>query len=554
MQAVRNKKNEFSGHFEALFHNATICIFLTDMSGKITGVNPFALKTFGYTEAELSNKPVELLIPQRYHKNHKKHHNEYFKNPQTKTMGPERELYAVKKDGTEIPVQISLSHYHHKDDQYVIAFLTDISQRKKAEAKLEEMNDMLETTVEQRTKELTVALEELKASKEKLEAASIFQRTIFEKAGAIIASTDANGIIQTFNPEAEKCLGYKAEELAGKFTPALFHCPEETKQKAMQLSGEFGEHIEPGFETFVAKAKRNMPHEDEWTFVRKDGTRFPVSLIVTALRNNAGEITGYIGVAVDISEHKREEDFLRQSLTKEKELSELKSRFVSMASHEFRTPLSTVLSSAYLIEKYTAAEDQPKRVKHLQRIISSVNMLTDILNDFLSVGRIEEGKIHTRYADFNISRFISGIADEVNNTLKAGQIIHYEHEGNEEVSLDPSLLKHIVLNLLSNASKFSSENSPVDIRTFCFDSTIVLKVKDYGVGISKEDQKHLMERFFRGSNAAAVQGTGLGLHIVSRYAELMNGRIECISELEKGTEFIITFKPKTDQYEKDTAD
>jgi signal transduction histidine kinase len=127
------------------------------------------------------------------------------------------------------------------------------------------------------------------------------------------------------------------------------------------------------------------------------------------------------------------------------------------------------------------------------------------------------------------------------NNLKSHQTVIYHHEGDPEVFLDPSLLKHIIMNLASNASKFSHETSSIEITSCCKENTVTLSVKDNGIGISKEDQQHLMERFFRGSNAGNIQGTGLGLHIVSKYTELMNGRLECISELDKGTEFIVTF-------------
>jgi signal transduction histidine kinase len=278
--------------------------------------------------------------------------------------------------------------------------------------------------------------------------------------------------------------------------------------------------------------------------VRKNGTIFPVSLTVTSVCNRKGTITGFMGVAMDISQHKHVEEGLREALKKEKELNELKSGFVSMASHEFRTPLSTVLSSAYLIEKYHAAEDQQKREKHLERIVSSVNMLTDILNDFLSVGKIEEGKIPVRLTIFDISEWISTIIGEIRHIVKKQQKIRYKHEGEKAVLLDTSLLKHIIMNLVSNASKFSPEKSYIDIRTVKKDDMIKVSVKDHGIGISSEDQAHLMERFFRGANAGHIQGTGLGLHIVSKYAELMHGKVSCESETGSGTEFTITFTTK----------
>lgn len=245
-----------------------------------------------------------------------------------------------------------------------------------------------------------------------------------------------------------------------------------------------------------------------------------------------------------IVETEEKDKELRAALDKEKELGELKSRFVSVASHEFRTPLSTVLSSIYLLQKYKNTDEQPKRDKHIQRIISSVNLLTDILNDFLNVGKIEEGKIQPRYCTFDIAKSISDTIAEMRAVAKKGQEIKYSHNGSTEVELDPGMFKHITLNLLSNAIKFSPENSGIHIKTEVDDTCVQLKVKDSGIGISKEDQEHLFERFYRATNALNIQGTGLGLHIVSKYAEQMNGKITCKSEIDKGTEFTVTFLNK----------
>jgi signal transduction histidine kinase len=263
---------------------------------------------------------------------------------------------------------------------------------------------------------------------------------------------------------------------------------------------------------------------------------------VTAVKNPEGIITGYIGVALNISTLKKYEQDLQEALEREKELGELKSRFVSMASHEFRTPLSTILSSSYLIEKYTGSNEQDKREKHVQRIVSSVNMLSDILNDFLSVGKIEEGKLQVRLTEFNIEDLVTEVIDEMKSSFKTGQKISYQHQGGRQVILDASFMKHIIMNLLSNASKFSGEGSLIEVNTMAQHCQLTFSIKDHGMGISKDDQAHLMERFFRGTNAANIQGTGLGLHIVAKYAELMNGVVQCHSELEKGTEFIISFK------------
>ena len=241
----------------------------------------------------------------------------------------------------------------------------------------------------------------------------------------------------------------------------------------------------------------------------------------------------------NLEESKQE---LQKSLNKERELGELKSRFVSMASHEFRTPLSTILSAATLIEKYPHADDQEKREKHIKRIKTAVGNLTDILEEFLSVGRLEEGKIEIRKVNFDLPELIHEIIYEFKNILKYGQQISYSHNGVEDIVLDKSLLRKIIINLCSNATKFSPEDSVINITTTCHENNLMLQIKDSGIGISEDDQKHLFERFFRATNVTNVQGTGLGLHIVAKYTELMQGEVSLKSKLEEGTEITINFK------------
>jgi PAS domain S-box-containing protein len=386
--------------FEALFNYASIGILVTNQQGEIVLINDFALEQFGYTRDELMGQKIEMLMPKRVHGSHVHHRESYNHHPQSRPMGIGLDLFATRKDGSEFPVEISLSQYKHEEGAFVIAYINNITERKKSEEKIEHLNNELEHKITERTQQLTHALEQL--------------------------------------------------------------------------------------------------------------------------------------------EHSKEEVML--ALNKEKELSELKSRFVSMASHEFRTPLSTILSSAYLVNQYTSTEEQNRRSKHIQRIISSVTLLTEVLNDFLSVGKIEEGGVHLRTSSFDISMHISGVIQEMQDIVQEGQKIVYEHTGPVQVSLDPSLLKHILLNLLGNAIKFSAKNKVITVTTTHTGAEVILAVKDAGIGISAEDQQHLFERFFRGANVSNIQGTGLGLHIVSKYAELMDGHITCSSELNEGTTFTITFR------------
>jgi signal transduction histidine kinase len=214
-----------------------------------------------------------------------------------------------------------------------------------------------------------------------------FQNAILYNAGVMIITVDSQGVIQSFNPEAEYELGYKADELVGKYSILIFHDPFEISKRAIELETELVQTVDAGIDILFKKALLGLHDDFECNYICKNGKRLPVLLNMTALRDERNNVFGFLGIAINISERKKAEENLLESLKKEKELNELKSRFVTMASHEFRTPLSTVLSSAYLIEKYPTTNDQAKREIHLQRIVSSVNMLSDILNDFLSLGK-----------------------------------------------------------------------------------------------------------------------------------------------------------------------
>jgi signal transduction histidine kinase len=222
------------------------------------------------------------------------------------------------------------------------------------------------------------------------------------------------------------------------------------------------------------------------------------------------------------------------------ELNKLKSNFITLASHEFRTPLTTILSSAFLLENYATSEHKDKVGKHISRIKSSVNLLTSILDEFLSLTKIEEGKIVAKTQRLDIKEVLENVCLNLKSAARPGQKITYVHSGHDIVYSDPLLLGHIVNNLVSNAIKYSGDNDEILV-TSAVNSKIHLSVKDTGIGISHEDQEHLFERFFRASNTGNIQGTGLGLHILKHYVEMLNGSISLTSELGKGSEFKITF-------------
>ena len=385
---------------DALFKFATEGIIITNKDGVLVKVNPSAERMFGYGSGELLGKSVDVLVPNRYAHKHEHLREGYNKHPHARSMGAGLDLFGKRKDGSEFPVEISLSPYNSGDNSFVIAFIIDITLRKQAQERLKNYSQELEKQVEKRTLILSEAIHELEKTR----------------------------------------------------------------------------------------------------------------------------------------------DELNKALGKEKELNELKTRFVSMASHEFRTPLATVLSSLSLVAKYGEQGDKDKQNKHMNRIKSSITLLTDILNDMLSISKLEEGAITVSKENFDLKAFIIEVISEVRGLCKKGQSLDYEHKGNEtEIHFDKKILRHIIFNLITNAIKFSPEGKSIQITSHITANKICFEVKDQGIGISKEDQKHLFERFFRGQNASNIQGTGLGLNIVAKYVEMMDGMIECDSVLEQGTTFKITF-------------
>lgn len=405
--------------FEAFFNYATIGIVVTNKAGIITNFNKYAETQFGYSKDEILGKSVEVLVPLAFHSAHQHHRHTFNKHPEPRRMGEGRDLFAQKKDGTEFPVEISLSYYKIEDEVFVIAFVIDITVRKQSEAIVLEQKDELER--------VAIAIKKL-------------------------------------NAELEQKVDYR--------------------------------------------------------------TRM--------LRETLAEL-----------EKSKEE--LNQALEKEKELNELKSRFVTTASHEFRTPLSTILSSSFLLEKYNNISEPDKRSKHIDRIKTAVADMKSILEDFLSLGKLEEGIIHADMHGLTSDELlheISMLIIDLKLILKTGQQLIFEHSGNSSVLIDKQLLKQILTNLISNAIKFSSEYGIIEVRYKNNDEGLTITVKDNGIGISEEDQEHLFERFFRAKNAVNIQGTGLGLHIISKYLELMNGSISFESKLNEGTSFNIHIPKK----------
>ena len=540
MTKTKIPRDIISSHTEQFFQTANIGIVVVRHNGTLKLFNPFFLNLFGYTLKELSNLNIATLFPAINNIQGDNSWVQIFDTSIASKKDDNIEHYGLKKDGTLFPVDINKGTYTIEDGSYTALFVSDNSKRQNEKVKLSETNQLLQLANENRNKELRRTASTLEMVNERLEILVAEQKAILDNVGIMLFVTNKRGVIKYFNPEATYLTGYTSEEVIEQFTPALFIDAEGIQKCRMDFQEEFGLILHSDFDVIREYADLGKINKMECVYRKKDDTKFSVLLTITPIKDKNKEVTGYLGVAMDVAEQKRVEVQLKEALQKEIKLGEMKSRFVSMASHEFRTPLSTISSSAFLAKKYASPDQQQKREKHLDTILSSVGLLTNILNDFLSVGKIEEGKMPVNHHNLDIKKQTEQIIDGFSSSKKAGQKIEYRHKGENQIYLDGHIYNNILNNLISNAIKFSPKNTPISVATVVEKQTIKIQVKDEGIGISAEDQKNLMQRFHRGNNATHIQGTGLGLHIVSKYVERLNGKIYWKSKENAGTTFFIS--------------
>jgi hypothetical protein len=396
-------ENEFV--FNILFEAVSESVIVVDQNQTIVANNSAAEKMFGYAKEQLQNQHLHILIPKNYHAGHKAHFNSFHLKSSARQMGENSNLFGAHKNGHKFPVEVGLNPFEIDNKKFVMAIVVDITNRKKSEAKIRELNSLLECKISERTSEL-------------------------------------NNTVANLKEEIEKRV--KAE----------------TK--------------------------------------------------------------------------------LRKALKKEKELGELKTKFLSLVSHEFKTPLSGMLNAAVLVGKYKKTEMQDKREKHLLTIKNKVHYLDGILNDFLSVERLESGKVTYKFSNFKLSKVVNEVIYNANLMLKSGQHIIYPKDiDNIDVYQDEKVLELMLSNILNNAIKYSPENTKIDFTITIRKTTIIFEIKDQGIGIPLSDQKHIFNRYFRAENALTNQGTGIGLNIVKSHLESLDGTIAFKSKVNEGTTFIV---------------
>lgn len=341
---------------------------------------------------------------------------------------------------------------------------------------------------------------------------------------------DPDGIILSWNRGAEQIKGYKQQEIIGK-PISMFYTDEENAKG------------EPAYN--LQKAAEDGRYECIGLRKRKDGSTFYADVVFTAMRDEEGKLTGFIKITKDISIQMQVREDLSKALVRERELSEMKSRFVTLASHEFKTPLSVILSSINLIERYQDEASADKRLRHVHRIKSNVYNLKQLLNDFLSLEKLEEGVVRNEPVRTDLVKLAEEAVQDLEDACKEGPQIVLEVTGNvREIFVDQQLLRNILNNLLSNAIKYSPGGGLVRFQLEFAGDLVIFAVADQGIGIPPEEQEHLFERFFRARNTTGISGTGLGLSIVKKYLDLMGGNISVESRPGTGSTFTITLPAK----------
>ncbi|WP_107040354.1 sensor histidine kinase [Brumimicrobium mesophilum] len=492
--------------YEILFGAIQEGLILVDDKGEIIEINKTGNIMFGYTGKELVGQKIEVLVPRKVRDGHQNHRDNYNEHPTSRSMGSSLKLDGLRKDNSEFPVQISLNPFQSSSGKrYVVALVSDVTERRENEQKLFKLRESLEQKVKDRTRELRES----------------------ERLYKSIARNFPNGVISIFDKSFKYLfaegqglyeLGIETSDLIG-----LDYLDRIDERARKQVKLELDEVFKGEFKSFEVKV-------GERTY----------SINAVPLPSEENQVDKILVVEKNITAEKEVSRRLEENLSQERELTEMKSRFVSMASHEFRTPLSTINSSASLIKKYHEKKQYDKLDKHADRIKISVRNLTSILNDFLSFEKLEADKMNVYLAPCSVPQLLKETFDEMSDITKSEQSLVYNGPNELVVNTDGLLLKNTMINMLSNAVKYSGEKGEIIVSLKESKESIEISIEDFGLGIPAIDQKNLFARFFRAGNVTNIQGTGLGLNIVQRYLKLLNGEISFESTEGVGTIFFIT--------------
>jgi len=490
--------------------------------GMLKTVNPAAERMFGYSATELVGQNFSLLIPELDQDQRNGSLEYYSASDEARAVGLGREVLGRRQDGSMFPMEMAVSEMWLGGERYFTGILRDTTARKQAE--------------------------------EALLQAGALQSAIFNSANFSSIATDAKGVIQIFNVGAERMLGYTALEVMNKVTPADISDPQEVIARAKELSLELGTQIEPGFEALVFKASRGIEDIYELTYIRKDGSRFPAVVSVTALRDAQGTIIGYLLIGTDNTARQRveaERAALDQALRdKNVELESArqaadkanlaKSDFLSSMSHELRSPLNAILGFAQLMESGTPPPTEMQRAS-IDQILHGGWYLLELINEILDLALIESGKLSLSMEPIALPEVLLDCQAMIDPQAQKSAIRISFPQFNAPcfVNADRTRVKQVIVNLMSNAIKYNRVGGTVDVtcKTVA-PQRLRISVRDTGEGLSTEKLTQLFQPFNRlGQEVGAEEGTGIGLVVSKRLVELMGGEIGAQSIVGSGSVF-----------------
>ena len=523
-EELRRSREELeisSSRYAELYDFAPVGYFTVDSEGLIREANLTGAHLVGIERGLLRNKPfVGFIAEAEDRKIYFKYREELLRKEGKHTC----EIRLRKKDGTILYAQLqsTTGETIDGDDGSVRTAILDITDSKRSE--------------------------------EALFKAGSLQRAIFNSANFSIIATDAKGVIQIFNVGAERMLGYTAGDVMNKITPADISDPQEVVARAEALSVELGTPITPGFEALVFKASRGIEDIYELTYLRKDGSRLPAMVSVTALRD-ARDIIGYLLIGTDntarkqVEEERRKLDQALQEKNVELERAKAaaekanfsKSEFLSSMSHELRSPLNAILGFAQLMEESDSPPPTPDQKKSLDRMLQAGWHLLTLINEILDLAKIESGKLSLSPESVSLAEVMAecqgvleGQAQKrgVHMTFPQFNIPCYVHA-------DRTRLKQILINFLSNSIKYNRAQGTVEVQyAASAPGRIRISIKDTGPGLPPEKVAQLFQPFNRlGQEAGGEEGTGIGLVVAKQLIELMGGVVGVESAVGKGSVF-----------------
>lgn len=498
-------------------------ITLHASDGIVETVNPAAEKMFGYAAAELIGQDFDRLIPELARSERKGGSLEFYSaSDEARAIGLGREVLGRRKDGSSFPLEIAVGEMRLRGQRYFTGILRDITARKQAE--------------------------------EALLKAGALQTAIFNSANFSSIATDARGVIQIFNVGAERMLGYSAAEVMNKITPADISDPLEVIARAEALSLELSVPITPGFDALVFKASRGIEDIYELTYIRKDGSRFPAVVSVTALRDAENGIIGYLLIGTDntvrkeieeererLAQHLRDKNVELESAKSVAEKANLaKSQFLSSMSHELRSPLNAILGFAQLMDSEVPPVTALQKA-NIRQILHAGWYLLELINEILDLAVIESGKLSLSLEPVSLGEVVSECQAMV-EPLGQKRGITMAFPASPEpifVLADRVRLKQVLINLLSNAIKYNRPEGAVVLDWALGESgRIRIRVRDTGMGLTASEKSRLFQPFNRlGRENSAEEGTGIGLVMSKLLAELMGGVIGVESEAGVGSVF-----------------